>query len=550
MSKLFRFVVLSVFMAFIVILSACSNNGNSGGENASGQEGKTEGAEGAEASVRFKMFAMPDNRIENIETNEFTAYLEDRQKINIDWMTVPGGQDVEQKKNLLMSTGDYPEVMWSTFTPAEQYKYSQSGALIPLDDLINQYAPNVKKAMETNERYKNGVTAADGKIYALSQLGECFHCSYSQKLWINKAWLDKLGLQLPKTTEEFYAVLKAFKTQDPNGNGKEDEIPLTGAVGTWNGELYGFLVNPFILNNRTDFTVTQNGKVTFVGDKPEYKQALEYLNQLYKEKLIDAAAFTQNLDSMSQLINSADRVGAFTAGHVAMGATLDSPFYKNYVALSPLEGPGGLRTTGYFPSGFNTGGFSITKKATNEQAIAAIKMFDYLMTEEGTLRATFGTEGQFWSKPPEGAKDFEGKPAKYLLNPELVTDTKIQNLTWHGMGQVGLTNEMRVSFVAPEDVFSPEAYEYRLYRDTKDNYEPYTPKEGLPPALPLLPDDQDRLAQLQTDIKKYMEENTVRFITGDQNIESGWDGYAASYSKLKVDEYLGILQKGYEQLKK
>lgn len=73
------------------------------------------------------------------------------------------------------------------------------------------------------------ITAPDGNIYALPSINDCYHCSMAQKMWIYKPWLDKLGLDVPTTTDELYTVLKAFKDKDPNGNGKADEVPLTGA---------------------------------------------------------------------------------------------------------------------------------------------------------------------------------------------------------------------------------------------------------------------------------------------------------------------------------
>ncbi len=73
-------------------------------------------------------------------------------------------------------------------------------------------------------------TAPDGHIYALPQWADCYHCTYPDKLWINSTWLKKLGLQVPKTTEDLRNVLLAFKTKDPNGNGKADEIPMTTDV--------------------------------------------------------------------------------------------------------------------------------------------------------------------------------------------------------------------------------------------------------------------------------------------------------------------------------
>ena len=89
-------------------------------------------------------------------------------------------------------------------------------------------------------------TAPDGHIYALPQWADCYHCTYPDKLWINSTWLKKLNLQMPKTTEELRTVLRAFKTQDPNGNGKADEIPMT--TDAQDSSLIAYLMNAFAYN--------------------------------------------------------------------------------------------------------------------------------------------------------------------------------------------------------------------------------------------------------------------------------------------------------------
>src|SRR5690606_41934995 len=84
----------------------------------------------------------------------------------------------------------------------------------------------------------------DGSVWGLPQWNDCFHCTFPSKMWLNTAWLDRLGLDTPTTPDEFRDVLKAFKEQDPNGNGAADEVPLTGATG--GHSVLPFLDNPFV----------------------------------------------------------------------------------------------------------------------------------------------------------------------------------------------------------------------------------------------------------------------------------------------------------------
>jgi putative aldouronate transport system substrate-binding protein len=92
---------------------------------------------------------------------------------------------------------------------------------------------------------KNGVTTPDGNIYVLPGLDGCWHCYWPTKSWINEDWLAAVNMDMPTTTEEYEKVLLAFKNDDPNGNGKPDEIPFSGYTsqgGDW-GNPITFLIH-------------------------------------------------------------------------------------------------------------------------------------------------------------------------------------------------------------------------------------------------------------------------------------------------------------------
>nr|WP_256719746.1 extracellular solute-binding protein [Paenibacillus glucanolyticus] len=95
-------------------------------------------------------------------------------------------------------------------SPAQQMIYSTQGAFLPLNELIEKQGTNTKKMFQDNPEIQSTITAVDGNIY---------HCSMSKKMWIYEPWLKKLNLDMPETTDELYEVLKAFKKNDPNGNG-------------------------------------------------------------------------------------------------------------------------------------------------------------------------------------------------------------------------------------------------------------------------------------------------------------------------------------------
>ena len=261
--------------SFSLVLSACSTESGTPANTPSGSAPVTSDLFSpvgqypiVKKPMTIKMFAPQLASIENMETNTFTKYVQDKTNIQIKWDLVPD-KALNDRKQLMLASGDYPEViLHGSLTKDEQMKYGKQGVFIPLNDLIDKYAPNFKKAMVDLPYLKSSISAPDGNIYALPQINECYHCNYAQKLWINQSWLDKLGLKMPTTTDEFHEVLKAFKEKDPNGNGKRDEIPLTGSDDMWAGNIASYLMNSFIIDDQVDkdsgtFLQLKDSKVDF-----------------------------------------------------------------------------------------------------------------------------------------------------------------------------------------------------------------------------------------------------------------------------------------------
>ncbi len=161
--------------------------------------------------------------------------------------------DAQNKLNLMLASDDLPEVIIGCNIRLDQMQIlAEQGVALPLNDYIEKYGVETKKMFETNPAIKALITLLDGKIYGMPHYNDCYHCSMSQKMWVYKPWLDKLGLKVPETTDEFEAMLKAFKEKDPNGNGKADEIPMSGSKlvnGGWHSTIDQFLMNSFVYND-------------------------------------------------------------------------------------------------------------------------------------------------------------------------------------------------------------------------------------------------------------------------------------------------------------
>lgn len=166
------------------------------------------------------------------DPNEKSLYVarEEQTGVNIEWTVIPSTSQAERIATTFAS-GELPDLFVNMLNNSDVLTYGMSGALLPISDYL-EYMPNFSSILETMPDVKAAVTMPDGKIYGLPQInmwsvwpGNGVYQRSS--VFINKNWLEKLGLEVPTTTDELIEVLRAFKEQDPNGNGIADEIPLS-----------------------------------------------------------------------------------------------------------------------------------------------------------------------------------------------------------------------------------------------------------------------------------------------------------------------------------
>src|SRR5699024_3456684 len=177
-------------------------------------------------------------------------------------------------------------------------KYVDQGVFIKLNDLIDDYAPNLKKLMEEYPEIEPAITMDDGGIYSFPTIEapEFLSMRTAGKPYINKDFLESLDMDMPETTDEFYEYLKAVKEQDPAGNG--NYIPY-GAPNI--NELLSWLKGSFGISNKGfqnfNFDLDpESDKMRFYPISDEYKEMLEYVHKLFSEELIEQNIFCIELN--------------------------------------------------------------------------------------------------------------------------------------------------------------------------------------------------------------------------------------------------------------
>jgi putative aldouronate transport system substrate-binding protein len=368
-------------------------------------------------------------------------------------------------------------------------------------------------------------------------------------VWVYKPWLETVGLEEPTTTDEFYEMLKAFKEQDPNGNGQADEIPFTGCVDGHHTKIFPWLMGAFLPNNeggQLPFCHMENGKVVAGFAQPEWKEGLEYIHRLYEEGLIDPNALTQTQDQLKAIGENPDVVimGA-AAGHwfnEFMSYGGESTRWKDMICLNPVEGPAGVRYAGNDGGpelGLTTGTYVIS--ANTEHPEVAFRLGDAFYDIETTLRTRYGVldEDWTWGKPgqePTG-KGIPGLDVGDTALFDMVTPWSQEgNFTWRDSGPYVMWAEQRTG-----RVFNPDNPLNRILNMAATPYYEVMVPDSMYVQEPWFTEEAGReVGEIQTTVYAIFEEMTARFISGDADLDAEWESYVASLKDAGLDRMLEL----------
>lgn len=277
---------------------------------------------------------------DSFKTNPFLVNLEKESNVKVNWQIVSSNDWADNQKPVMLAGGEsaLPEVVLGFQTFSESDIINNVEYFLPLEDLIEQYMPNLTKAFEEMPALKAISTSADGHIYSLPSRMPKRPVACNVPV-INVKWLENLGLEVPTTIDELENVLRAFKEQDANGNGDpNDEIPFTGI-----GLGMDFL-SPFGMTDvyGQRYLVNDDGTVRYAYTSEEYKEGIKWAHKLYQDGLIDNELFTQNDQIRDAKCDdpNVSRVGFCYAW------SYDAIFRNwkdEYKVIAPIAGPDGER---------------------------------------------------------------------------------------------------------------------------------------------------------------------------------------------------------------
>ena len=442
--------------------------------------------------------------------------------------------------NIMVATNDLPDLVFSWshmdksfLDPALLYADRQIYSL----DQFSDHIPDYLAVLDEYPAIRKNVTSDDGHLLYFAEPNIYLESAFSGGPMLRKDWLDKLGLDIPDTYEEWLTVFEAFKTQDPNESGQDDTIPYVGAWGTLR-----VLANTLGVTNEFQMDGGPTGRVVYGPLLPGYRERLLFMREVVQNGYI-------NSDYMS--FTGAVRDEAAARG--IMGATFtgigqmdrwnltmeQSGLYPDHLIWA-VAYPRGLDGNRHFDRAMITksatdAAFMIARSAPEPARIAQIA--NYFYTEAGKLLTTFGVEGITY----EMIDGFPVYTDLIMRNPEGLTPFDARGKY---VGIAGTPKPVDIRDVAQLSLSTP-ASRAAVMNVWTDVFE-IEQNMPIPPVL-MADEDAQEFADIMADLQTYVDTESSRMVEGLASIENGFDNFQATVRRMGAERALELMQRAVEQ---
>ncbi|MCL2060469.1 MAG: hypothetical protein FWH01_15695 [Oscillospiraceae bacterium] len=453
-------------------------------------------------------------------------------------LDTPVSDGFEEKKNLAINTGAYPEIFFGArLNPQQEIRYgSNEGILIPLEDLIAQYAPNITTMFDTHPDVRQSVTTPDGHIYALPQISK--GVKWVHEHWFNARWMEALEVteaDLPSDLDGMFDLFMRMKTEIPGAIGVDEVWPISIEKPTESGSSFRtmFLASFGILPSYNSIYVLDDGIVRFSYLEPNYPEYLKYVNKLWEAGIIDRDSFMQDYPAVNAKCKS-NIVGlARQASPSNLYELRDNDDGVNFPVLPPLTSS--IYTTPLKATtgeSMTRGVFALTDKC--KDPVAMMKWVDYLYSVEGSYFIHYGPYGYGYVRDDEGRRvgqpTTDGRTSEERRGGDITPDCGTPTPKW-----IRDDTERNVA-----NVFSI----YRITHVQDVVLSPYA--RDAYPNIYTTPEEQSELDEIIVDINKLCVSEEAKYITGEADIEN-YESFVSILKQMGVDRVVEIYQAAYDR---
>ena len=542
-----RIMSLSLAACMVFSLSAC------GGKSEKKELNKGEFQEVDTAELAFPLkekatltgtTSFPANTESNPNNRTIFKRLQEKTNVEIEWTAIQADQWPDKIALNMANTKNLTDFIFAAdFSDNDLLKYAKQGVIIPVEKYIDAYMPNLSAVFEKYPEYRAMCTDTEGHIWGLpwiEQLGSDKTAiqTLDNMSFINKKWLDFLGLEIPETVDEFEQVLIAFRDHASELQaefGIEGSIIPMSCIVNDGGQDPAILINGFgegygDPDPARHIVVTDDLKVICSATQQGFKDGIQWMHNLYEEGLIDPEAFTQDWSTYVSKGKSG-RYGVCFSWDVANVANL-----TDWVPLPVLTADTTNLTpdNGSFTSGFNRGRCVVTAAAENPALVCAWldQMYDPFQSPQNNW-GTYGEEDEF--DIFELGTNADGE--EMLTHAPLGDASPVEVREAEAVGgPLAVLDEYYDKYVT-----CPDDAQYRLDW-IEEFYTPDMHTKYVYPNVFMSREDSEKLSTLQPDIEKTVKAKKSDWIMNGFT-DADWDEYIDSLNKYGLEEYLSIFQK-------
>ncbi|GFH42061.1 sugar ABC transporter substrate-binding protein [Lactococcus hodotermopsidis] len=446
--------------------------------------------------------------------------------------------DLEQKRSLMISSGDAPTIMTNT-NAGQEAQFVASGQILAVSDYL-EYMPNFSAHMDDWGLADSidSIRQKDGKFYMLPMMFETPNPDYS--LAIRKDIFDKEGIEVPETWDDLKAALKTLKAKYPDNLLYSDRWSMNATL-NWTGTEFDTAAGWGYNGNKFD---EKADKYVYQGATDEYKELVTFFAGMVSEGLIDKESFTQDdPTAVEKFVNGKSFViGTNAQEMVGMTDTMDQSIGKGKYEVVRIMLPAGPAGRVIDAKRINENGMMISAKIKENPNFKAILQFiDWLwFSENGQLFARWGVEGTTYTTegdPKNGGKIVLAKDVNTRgLNPEGTKDLQKDFGFGNGVFAHGNATWLVNSIYNDTDKAWVEAMvagsEYA----------------AVNPPAPLDDLDAEELAIISTNLKDTVDQETLKFILGQRPL-SDWDKYVKDLESKEMKKWEEKTNAAYKEYK-